>query len=143
MARWPPSPDRKYGPRPDQSPEARHALFEALTRTVSPTALIETDQHSHYPVLTRAHFPAATHRRYKGAKGCVTGQGEMKKLAFDPLFAINHTLAMFRDRIKRLTRRTWCTTKRADRLSDLIAIYIDYHRQKLLKLPAEPATLET
>jgi hypothetical protein len=48
------------------------------------------------------------------------GQGELKRGGFDPLFSLNHTAAMFRDRLKRLSHRTWCTTKRPDRLQLLL-----------------------
>lgn len=127
---------KKYGKRRDESRAARDDLFARLTGTVSAKALIQTDKHKHYPVIVKRHFPKATHRSYKGAKASVTGQGEMKKLRFDRLFSINHTLATFRDRVKRLSRRTWCTTKKAERLDDILAILVDYHR--VVKLKLEP-----
>jgi len=48
------------------------------------------------------------------------------------LFNINHTLAMMRDNIKRLSGKTWCTTKRADALEDIIAIYMHFHNTRLV-----------
>ena len=42
------------------------------------------------------------YQRFKGAKGAVVGQGELKKLKRDPLFMINHTCAMLRANINRL-----------------------------------------
>ncbi|EQC44199.1 hypothetical protein [Bacteriovorax sp. Seq25_V] len=48
------------------------------------------------------YFPEAEYRRYKGGRGCIAGQGELKKLRFDPLFTLNHTCAMFRSNINRL-----------------------------------------
>jgi hypothetical protein len=59
------------------------------------------------------------------------GQGELKRGGFDPLFSLNHTAAMFRDRLKRLSRRTWCTTKRPDRLQLLLDLYAWYHNELL------------
>ena len=61
----------------------------------------------------------------------MVGQGELKRGGFDPLFALNHTAAMYRDRIKRLSRRTWCTTKRADRLQLLVDLYAWHHNERL------------
>ena len=34
---------------------------------------------------------------------------------------------MFRDNLKRLSRRSWCTTKRADRLQCLVHLYVCAH----------------
>ena len=67
-----------------------------------------------------------------GEKGCVAGQGELKKVGKDPLFHINHTLAMLRANINRLFRRTWCTTKDPERLKDHLAIYTWVHNNKLI-----------
>ena len=61
-----------------------------------------------------------------------TWQGELKRTGWDPLFTINHTLAMLRDNIKRLTRRTWCTTKQQSALEDVIAIYMHFHNSRLV-----------
>ncbi len=58
-------------------------------------------------------------------------QGELKRGGFDPLFALNHTCAMFRDHLKRLSRRTWCTTKRASCLQDLLYVYAWFHNERL------------
>ena len=74
------------------------------------------------------------HERYKGARGAIVGQGELKKKNYDPLFSLNQTYAMFRDNIKRLARRTWCTTKRIDRLKHLLFIYAHYHNQVIDKI---------
>ena len=62
----------------------------------------------------------------------MTGQGELKKLRFDPLFALNHTCAMLRANINRLFRRTWCTTKKKECLEDHLAVYMDFHNRVLL-----------
>ena len=60
------------------------------------------------------------------------GQGELKKIGFDPLFDLNHTAAMIRANINRLFRRTWCTTKRADRLEAHLELYVQYHNRELI-----------
>jgi len=56
----------------------------------------------------------------------------IKKVGIDPLFGINHTLAMLRANISRLVRKTWCTTKKINQLANQLAIYIDYLNRVLL-----------
>ena len=50
---------------------------------------------------------------------------------FDPIFSLNHTCAMLRANICRLIRKTWCTTKKRERLVDHIAIYTYLHNRSL------------
>jgi len=57
----------------------------------------------------------------------VAGQGELKKIGFDPLFSLNHTAAMIRDGVSRLVRKTWGNSKRMDRLEDHLFVYAHYH----------------
>ena len=52
-------------------------------------------------------------------------------MSFDPLFALNHTAAMFRANVNRLIRRTWCTTKKRERLADHLTLYMAHHNLKL------------
>ncbi len=123
---------KKYGKRRDKSRAMRQRLFRRLTPYIAEEASFKTDEHQHYPVLLRTHFPQATHEQFKSIRGCVTGQGELKKTVFDPLFSVNHTLAMLRANINRLVRRTWCTTKKIPQLANHLAIYIEYHNRVLL-----------
>lgn len=121
----------RYGRRRDQSPQARRQLFHRLSGYISPEACFSSDEHRHYGPLVRHYFPQAQHQRHKSIRGCISGQGELKKAAFDPLFAINHVLAMFRANINRLVRRTWCTTKTLDSLENHLMIFLDYYADKL------------
>jgi hypothetical protein len=57
----------------------------------------------------------------------------MKAGGFDPLFSLHHTCAMSRDNTKRLSRRTWCTTKLVPRLQCLLAIYTVFLNEWLLE----------
>ena len=123
---------RKYGKRKSFHYEKLCELFEKLEGIVDQNALIESDEHQLYPSVVKKYFPDADFRQYKGGKGCVSGQGELKKLYFDPLFKINHTCAMLRANINRLFRRTWCTTKRPDRLKNHLDIFIYFYNQILL-----------
>lgn len=123
---------KKYGRRPDERIKARLSLLEEMQCLVHPFAQIETDQHMLYPREIRKQFPLSQHTAHKGQRGSVIGQGELKRVRFDPLFSLNHTAAMLRANINRLFRKTWCTTKNRERLADHIAIYMEYHNKCLI-----------
>ena len=118
---------KKYGKRPDERMQGMGQLFDELSRLLSPTASFSSDECSFYKGVLRRYFPQANYAQHKGQKGCVAGQGELKKTVFDPIFTVNHTFAMMRDGISRLTRRTWNTTKKIRSLIDHISIYIWMH----------------
>ena len=123
---------KKYGKRADHRPRGRKELFEEINEFVHPNALIKSDENPHYPSDVKKHFPHAKHIAYKGKRGSVVGQGELKKIRFDPLFSLNHTCAMLRANLNRLFRRTWCTTKKPERLALHIAMYVVFHNETLL-----------
>lgn len=119
----------KYGPRADKSIKARNDLLQTTAPHITDNAKISTDKHKHYPPVIKRHLPGCTHVTHLSTKAAVVGQGELKKTGNDPLFCINHQLAMFRANISRLFRRSWNTTKRVDRLEAHLAIFIDdYNR---------------
>ncbi len=127
---------KKYGKRDDDRPKAAMELLEELVPCVSPTALIMSDQNPNYPKWIKSHFPSCSHTAIKGRDSCVVGQGELKKVGFDPIFSFNHTAAMLRANINRLFRKTWCTTKDAERLKAHIALYVQYHNEVLILEPS-------
>jgi hypothetical protein len=123
---------RKYGPRKDlRAQEACGLLARVRPRLHREQLTISTDQKPAYPFWIRPHFPQARHKTYKGRRGCIVGQGELKKVGFDPLFSLNHTAAMIRANVNRLARRTWCTTKRPDRLLAHLYLYAAFHNSVL------------
>jgi transposase-like protein len=126
----------KYGKRKDQRKKARNELFQEIKEFVSPDAIIRSDENPHYPNDVKKHFPKCQHITFKGRRGCVTGQGELKSGGFDPLFTLNHTFAMYRANINRLFRKTWNTTKRPERLRLHIAIYVLFHNWILIQKKA-------
>lgn len=123
---------KKYGYRNDARFAARNLLFERLKPLVNPCVVFRSDSNPHYPMTIKKHFPKALHQSFLGQRGAITGQGELKKIKFDPLFSLNHTCAKFRAHIARLIRKTWVTTKNRERLRDHIAIYAHYHNQQLI-----------
>jgi hypothetical protein len=122
---------KKYGPRIDERATGRQRLFTEIQKFVAPDAVIKSDQNPHYTMDVQKFFPGCSHQTVKGARGSVGGQGELKKIKFDPLFSLNHTCAMLRADINRLIRRTWCTTKKPERLSAHLKIYQEFHNQKI------------
>lgn len=122
----------KYGHRPNERPGALRKLFEKVKGALHQGVSFRSDEDPLYPPIVQRHFPGASHQRHPGGRGCVTGQGELKKQAFDPLFSLNHTCAMLRANINRLFRRTWCTTKKKAWLERHLWVYLDFHNQVLL-----------
>ncbi|MCX6107926.1 MAG: hypothetical protein NTY08_19020 [Proteobacteria bacterium] len=125
---------KRYGKRQDDRPETMRRVLSEVHRLCPAVTLLKSDKCTRYPGYVKKIFgKQLKHETHKGRKGCVVGQGELKRGGRDPLFALNHTCAMFRDRIKRLSRRTWCTTKRVDRLGSLVHLYAWWHNQLILK----------
>lgn len=127
---------KKYGFRPDLRREGWNRLFESLVPIVTPDAKWLSDENPHYPKHLKRHHPLAVHTTTPGRRGCVAGQGELKKIGFDPLFSLNHTCAMLRANLNRLFRRTWCTTKTRAGLIDHISIYVAFHNRVLTEARA-------
>lgn len=122
---------KKYGTRPDKRSEGRAELFRKIQQYVDEEAQIKSDKNPHYEADVREFFPNARYTQYKGKRGSSSGQGELKKIKFDPLFSLNHTCAKMRADINRLFRKTWCTTKKAERLALHLAIFADFHNESL------------
>src|ERR1700692_1610511 len=88
---------KKYGYRKEDRKAARNDLFMELRPLVAEGAVIKSDENPHYAADVKRHFPKSEHKAYKGKRGCVTGQGELKRGGRDPIFALNHSYAMLRD----------------------------------------------
>ena len=122
---------KKYGFRTDERPKAYEALFQRLNHFVENVSVIKSDKNPHYPYYVKKYFPEAHHITYKGRKPASTGQGELKKVEYDPIFSLNHTFAKLRADINRLFRKTWCTTKKPDCLRKHIAMMVVFHNGHL------------
>jgi hypothetical protein len=129
----------KYGRRRDFRAQGLRRVLDSCRTALPLLKIIKSDECPRYPPLFREAFPEACLRPYKGRRGCVVGQGELKAGGFDPLFSLNHSCAMFRDNLKTLSRRTWCTPKRPDRLQALVDIYVSFHNQRLITRWAPPS----
>jgi transposase-like protein len=123
---------KKYGKRISTHKDGLYKLLEQVAPFVLREAKIESDEHHLYAQAVQRFFPHSTYYQYKGGRGAIVGQGELKKLRSDPLFMLNHTCAMLRANINRLIRKTWCTTKDPKRLQDHLDIYVAFHNHVLL-----------
>jgi len=79
-------------------------------------------------ICRKRYFPNSTHETFS-SRELVRKKKELlflnqEKKLFDPLFPLNQRCAMLRHDIKRLARRSWCTTKRPDRLETVLRIYL-------------------
>ncbi len=124
---------KKYGKRIDERNSKRSELFAEVKNLIEERAIIKSDECPYYLNHIKKYFPKARHETFKGRASAVVGQGELKKVGFDPLFSINHTCATLRYRTSRLVRRTWNTTKNVDRLRLHLAIVSLHHNRNLKK----------
>lgn len=125
---------KKYGKRIDERNQKRAELFRETKSFVHDQAIIKSDECPYYLNHIKKYFPNACHQTFKGRASAIVGQGELKKVGFDPLFSINHTCATFRYRASRLVRRTWNTTKQVERLRLHLAIIALHHNRNLKTL---------
>ena len=123
---------KKYGRRKDLHCEGLNRVFQTITPIVSEEVQIKSDEHQRYPGFISAYLPKSKHLAFKSERGCVAGQGELKKVAFDPLFIVNHTCALLRANVNRLIRKTWCTTKDPERLKDHLDVFMYFYNEVLL-----------
>jgi IS1 family transposase len=128
---------RKYGPREDQRVQALTELFESLKKQVPIAPLsITTDSQPLYPGLVKKYFPGTEHivvvsRDHLKKKRELIYTAEQKKV-FDPMFALNQRCAMLRADIRRLCRRSWCTTKKIENLQYHLKLYQAYNNLQLI-----------
>lgn len=122
---------KKYGRRKDERPESLTRLFRWVRPYLAREFILKSDESPRYPGIFKRQLPGGRHIPYKGRRGCVIGQGELKAGGFDPIFSLNHSAAMVRDNLKTLTRRTWCTIKRPDRFQYLLNLYMVWHNSRL------------
>jgi len=124
---------RKYGKRKNEHPKVLEKLLIDLKPYISQIAHFKTDEHKKYAEIIRKHFPDSTLQQFKGKRATVVGMGELKTKSYDPIFAINHTLASFRYGMNRFLRRTWCTSKKLENVQHHINIFINFHNERKLK----------
>lgn len=107
-----------YGKRRSGSRRAVEACLGTLARVRRPFAGIklETDCKHEYVRSVRAVLGAGTKHERTSSKD--------RRDYGNPLFPINHTLAMLRDGVSRLVRRTWAASKQQLRLGRHLWIWV-------------------
>ena len=124
---------KKYGPRTCERKQSLEKLCKQIKECINEKTEFHCDKNPSYKSLIQKRFPGNSIQQYKGRKGCIVGQGELKEGSIDPLFDLNHSFAMIRDNVKRLTRRTWCTTKKKENLELFVNMYAWFHKLYLDK----------
>ena len=124
----------KYGPRDNEREKVVRELLTQLRDQLKLLPItITTDSHPLYPKLIKEYFPQARHilvvsRQMKEKKRELIHNKNAKKI-FDPLFALNQRCAKIRSDIRRMTRRSWCTTKNIENLKKHLYLYQIYNNQ--------------
>lgn len=128
--------ERRFGRRKSGSSRAVEACLVRLKSVHSKAAPLEmvTDRKAAYPPLVRRHFaPGGAHVRVSSSE---------TRNTLNPLFPINHSLAMLRDHVSRLVRRSWCASKSRERLDHHLWIYAawrNYVRPMFNRTPRDSA----
>jgi len=108
----------EHGLRRSGSREAVTKCFKTLAKhhSRSGPVQVQTDKKSSYRTILKQRFGARlAHERHSSIA---------KRDYSNPLFPINHTLAMMRDGISRLVRRTWAASKLRAKLARHAWIWI-------------------
>ena len=117
--------EAEFGVRRSGSREAVETCFDTLAKAHVPrgSVLVETDMKTSYRTILAKRFGSrVAHARHSS---------KAKRDYGNPLFPINHTLAMMRDGISRLVRRTWAASKlrvRLERHAWIWAVWRNYVR---------------
>jgi hypothetical protein len=124
---------KRYGPRPDESDAMLRETLRKLSKGFTPS-LVKSDKKPSYATAIKEFWKDAKHETYeRGQKEKLIERmhENRSKKKFDPLFNINHACARLRADIRRLTRRSWCTTKKPENLQRHLNIYINWRFEAL------------
>jgi IS1 family transposase len=123
---------RKYGPRSDQSKQAMTECFENLkSKLVTPPIKLMSDAKPSYGAFVDQYFAQSiheVHNRSQKERHRDRLHEKLEKKQFDPMFAVNQKCAKLRSSIRRLTRRSWCTTKKVENLQGHLEIFMAQSR---------------
>ena len=70
----------KYGDRKDFRQKGLYRLFKNIGQHVNKDTKFRSDQCPYYESILKKVFPDAVYEQFKGARGSVYGQGELKRL---------------------------------------------------------------
>jgi len=113
--------EKIFGKRRSGSRQAVKRTLELLRELMPEGSLLnlQTDRKTTYRSLARSTFA-------KRLGSHVRESSRRRRDYGNVLFPINHTLAMMRDGISRLVRRSWGASKQRERLENHMAIWVAY-----------------
>jgi hypothetical protein len=119
---------RKYGLRKDKRDLVLSECLSDISQSILPE-IVRTDGKPSYQKAVKKYWPEINHEIHlrPEKEKLQTRLHEMRqKKKFDPLFRINHMCARLRADLRRLTRRSWCTTKKPENLQMHLDIYLKF-----------------
>jgi transposase-like protein len=122
---------RKYGWRKDERELVMKKMFMSLKKNspnLQPLKII-SDAKPSYAKFVAEFFSHSVYETYSRAKKERERQQsriheKLQKRKYDPMFTLNQRCAKLRSDIKRLARRSWCTTKKPANLQGHLDLYI-------------------
>ena len=118
----------KYGPRKDLREEAMAKCFKGF-KDLKPLKMVSDAKPSYKKYVDR-YFPGVPyeiHNQAEKERKRDRLHENYQKKAHDPMFTINQRFAKLRADIRRLTRRSWCTTKLKENLQMHLELYRVYN----------------
>jgi hypothetical protein len=118
----------KYGFRKDEREEVLKQCFEDL-QGLRPQE-VYSDAKPSYRKYVQDFFPGVIHRvenHSEKERHRDRLHEKYQKKKYDPMFRLNQRCAKLRADIRRLTRRSWCTTKLKENLQKHLELYCFYN----------------
>lgn len=119
---------RKYGPRPDESHEARKSVLSTLQTLCASGSTIVSDRKPQYEKEIREALPGIKHEQVENRGSRLLRLLNAKRRnEKDRMFALNHVAALIRHDLSRMLRKVWVTTKKKQCLEQHLMLYVAYH----------------
>lgn len=115
---------KKYGYRENESNKICQLALSRIALYANPQE-IYTDKKTSYRSIIKKQFKHCRHIQILSEKNESIEQRYGQK-KFQHLFPVNQRSGQLRDKISRLTRRSWITTKKAENLQKHLDIFIAY-----------------
>ncbi len=117
---------KKYGPRKNNATKAVRKVMSSIALCTREQTLVVTDSHPAYPRPLCELLPLATHRK---TLRCPRVLATSRRNPHDELFTVNYSIAKIRNDLSRLSRKTWVTTKKPQRLQAHLDLYLAWNNR--------------
>jgi transposase-like protein len=117
---------KKYGPRKNNAAKAVGKVLSTVALCTTARSLITTDSHPSYPKLVTKWLPLAVHKK---SKRCPPVLATSRRNPHDELYTLNYSIAKIRNDLSRLSRKTWVTTKKPERLQAHLDLYMAWNNR--------------